>query len=194
MHLRGKDFKFTVTKPGEPPQVVLSVPAYDFSWQTYYVLSEPIELPKGTRIDCLAHFDNSENNPYNPDPSKLVRFGEQTFDEMLIGYCDMDVAVGDPVPEAPQFESNIENAMLGLRRRVAELCSRGQAKGQAPAHSPRSRLSGKHSTEPHSPRGQTDSRGARPRLGSRGPPLFHQLNIAEQQRPPAILAAGHGSG
>ncbi len=132
LHLRGKDFKFTVTKPGEPPQVVLSVPAYDFSWQTYYVFSEPIPLPKGTRIDCLAHFDNSVNNPYNPDPSKLVRFGEQTFDEMLIGYCDMDVAVGDPVPEAPQFESNIENAMLGLRDAWQNFVRRGQAKGQAP--------------------------------------------------------------
>ena len=84
--------------------------------KTYYVFSEPIPLPKGTRIDCLAHFDKPANNPYNPDPSKLVRFGEQTFDEMLIGYCDMDVAVGDPVPSRSQFESNIENAMLGLGR------------------------------------------------------------------------------
>ena len=49
MHLRGKDFKFTITKPGESPQVVLSVPAYDFGWQTYYVLAEPMNLPKGTR-------------------------------------------------------------------------------------------------------------------------------------------------
>ena len=95
MHLRGKDFKFTITRPGESPQVVLSVPAYDFGWQTYYILAEPMKLPKGTRIDCLAHFDNSESNPYNPDPNKLVRWGEQTFEEMMIGYLDMDVPVGD---------------------------------------------------------------------------------------------------
>ena len=106
MHLRGKDFKFTITKPDESPQVVLSVPAYDFGWQTYYVLPEPMNLPKGTRIDCLAHFDNSENNPYNPDPNKMVRWGEQTFEEMMIGYLDMDVAVGEPVCMAPIFSSD----------------------------------------------------------------------------------------
>ncbi len=96
MHLRGKDFRYTVTKPGEAPQTVLSVPAYDFGWQTYYVLDQPMVLPKGTRIDCLAHFDNSSNNPYNPDPKKFVRWGEQTFEEMMIGYVDLDVPVGSP--------------------------------------------------------------------------------------------------
>jgi peroxiredoxin len=98
MHLRGKDFKYTITRPGESPQVFLSVPAYDFGWQTYYVLSEPISLPKGTRIDCEAHFDNSSNNPYNPDPTKLVRWGEQTWEEMMIGYVDVDVPIGSPPP------------------------------------------------------------------------------------------------
>jgi thiol-disulfide isomerase/thioredoxin len=98
MHLRGKDFKYTVTRPGESPQVVLSVPAYDFGWQTYYILSEPMSLPKGTRIDCLAHFDNSSGNPYNPDPTKLVRWGEQTWEEMMIGYVDVDVPAGSPPP------------------------------------------------------------------------------------------------
>ncbi len=98
MHLRGKDFKYTVTRPGEAPRVLLSVPAYDFGWQTYYVLSEPMDLPKGTRIDCEAHFDNSSNNPYNPDPTQRVRWGEQTFEEMMIGYVDVDVPVGSPPP------------------------------------------------------------------------------------------------
>src|SRR5262249_54716416 len=79
MHLRGKDFQYTAPKPGGSPQVAPPVPSHDFGWQTYYVLSEPIVLPKGSRIDCLAHFDNSEGNPYNPDPKKLVRWGEQTF-------------------------------------------------------------------------------------------------------------------
>ncbi|MHB1558723.1 MAG: redoxin domain-containing protein [Isosphaeraceae bacterium] len=98
MHLRGKDFKYTVTRPGESPRVILSVPAYDFGWQTYYVLAAPLTLPKGTRIDCEAHFDNSSNNPYNPDPSKMVRWGEQTFEEMMIGYVDVDVPAGSPPP------------------------------------------------------------------------------------------------
>ena len=103
MHLRGKDFKFTITKPHESPEVVLSVPGYDFGWQTYYVLAEPMNLPKGTRVDCLAHFDNSEGNPYNPDPNKMVRWGEQTFEEMMIGYLDMDVPVGEPPLQGPDF-------------------------------------------------------------------------------------------
>jgi len=120
MHLRGKDFKFTITRPGEPSQVALSVPAYDFGWQTYYVLSEPMNLPKGTRVDCLAHFDNSESNPYNPDPSKLVRWGEQTFEEMMIGYLDMDVPVGTPVLNGtdflPTFEKGAMVAVQAVRR------------------------------------------------------------------------------
>ncbi|MFI5459961.1 MAG: redoxin domain-containing protein [Isosphaerales bacterium] len=122
MHLRGKDFKFTVTKPGESPQVALSVPAYDFGWQTYYILSEPMNLPKGTRVDCLAHFDNSESNAYNPDPNKLVRWGEQTFEEMMIGYLDMDVPVGTPVLNGsdflPAFERGSMMAVQALRRLV----------------------------------------------------------------------------
>jgi hypothetical protein len=122
MHLRGKDFKFTITKPGEAPQVLLSVPAYDFGWQTYYVLSEPMSLPKGTRVDCLAHFDNSESNPYNPDPSKMVRWGEQTFEEMMIGYLDMDVPIGTPILNGTDFTPAADRASIvtiqALRRFV----------------------------------------------------------------------------
>ncbi|MGP0065360.1 MAG: redoxin domain-containing protein [Isosphaeraceae bacterium] len=120
MHLRGKDFKYTITRPGESPQVVLSVPAYDFGWQTYYVLKEPILLPKGSRIDCLAHFDNSSNNPYNPDPKKLVRWGEQTFEEMMIGYVDLDVPVGSPPIDGSELRPAsiraTQNAIQALRR------------------------------------------------------------------------------
>jgi peroxiredoxin len=121
MHLRGKDFKYTITKPGEPPQVVLSVPAYDFGWQTYYVLAEPMTLPKGTRVDCLAHFDNSENNPYNPDPKKLVRWGEQTFEEMMIGYLDMDVPVGTPVITGNDFAPSFEKATFATIRALRRM-------------------------------------------------------------------------
>jgi hypothetical protein len=96
MHLRGKDFKYTITRPGESAEVILSVPAYDFGWQTYYVLSDPIFMPKGTLIECLAHFDNTESNLYNPDPRKFVRWGDQTWEEMMIGYIDLDVPIGSP--------------------------------------------------------------------------------------------------
>ena len=88
MHLRGKSFQYEATYPDGRKEVLLSVPAYDFGWQSYYVLEEPKAMPKGTRIDCLAHFDNSTGNPANPDPEKAVRWGEQTWEEMMIGYID----------------------------------------------------------------------------------------------------------
>jgi len=100
MHLRGKDFRYDIVRPGRAPETILSVPAYDFGWQSYYILAEPLDLPKGTRIDCLAHYDNSDTNPYNPDPSKTVRWGDQTFEEMMIGYIDIDL----PRDVAPVLE------------------------------------------------------------------------------------------
>jgi hypothetical protein len=86
MHLRGKDFQYTVVYPDGRQEVVLNVPKYDFNWQLLYQLKSPMLLPKGTRIDCVAHFDNSPNNKYNPDPTKEVRWGEQTWEEMMIGW------------------------------------------------------------------------------------------------------------
>jgi hypothetical protein len=91
MHVRGKDFKFTATYPDGRSEVLLNVPHYDFNWQLNYTLADPIHMPKGTRIDCLAHYDNSPNNKYNPDPNKVVRWGDQTFEEMMIGFFDYTV-------------------------------------------------------------------------------------------------------
>lgn len=90
MHLRGKDFRYTATYPDGRSEVLLSVPRYDFAWQSYYWLSEPKPLPKGTRIDCIAHFDNSEHNPAltRGDTQEEVRWGQQTWEEMMIGYID----------------------------------------------------------------------------------------------------------
>jgi peroxiredoxin len=122
MHLRGKDFLYRITNPGHPTEIALSVPAYDFGWQSYYNVSEPLDLPKGTRIDCLAHFDNSDKNPYNPDPSQLVRWGEQTFEEMMIGYVDLDVPLGTPIFRAPELAPTSERvgfrAIQAIRRLV----------------------------------------------------------------------------
>ncbi|WZO95997.1 redoxin domain-containing protein [Isosphaeraceae bacterium EP7] len=87
MHLRGKSFKYSLTTGGET-KTLLSVPAYDFAWQSYYTLSEPMDLPAGSRIDCEAHYDNSAGNPANPDRKRAVHWGDQTFDEMMIGYVD----------------------------------------------------------------------------------------------------------
>jgi hypothetical protein len=99
MHLRGKDFEYRVTFPDGSSKVILSVPRYDFAWQSYYVLKEPVRAPKGTRVDCVAHFDNSSKNKYNPDPTKEVRWGDQTWEEMMIGWMsytlDKNMAGGE---------------------------------------------------------------------------------------------------
>jgi peroxiredoxin len=88
MHLRGKDFKFEVIYPDKKRETLLSVPRYDFGWQSNYVFEKPLKLPAGTRVECTAHFDNSSKNPNNPSPSTVVRWGEQTWQEMMIGFLD----------------------------------------------------------------------------------------------------------
>jgi thiol-disulfide isomerase/thioredoxin len=88
MHVRGKAYKFTAELPDGTQQVLLDVPRYDFNWQLLYVLREPIDLPAGTKIKATGWFDNSDKNPANPDPKKTVRFGEQTWQEMQIGYIN----------------------------------------------------------------------------------------------------------
>ena len=89
MHGRGKDFLYRVVYPSGESKTLLSVPHYDWHWQNWYTLEEPIALPKGTRIDCTAHFDNSPNNPENADPTKEVTWGEQSWDEMMVGFFNL---------------------------------------------------------------------------------------------------------
>ena len=88
MHVRGKDFQYRLAYPDGTSRIILSVPHYDFNWQTRYEFAEPVVAPKGSRIDCIAHFDNSLANKANPDQTKLVRWGPQTWDEMMIGFVD----------------------------------------------------------------------------------------------------------
>jgi peroxiredoxin/mono/diheme cytochrome c family protein len=88
MHLRGKDFEYRVEYPDGRSEVVLSVPRYDFAWQMRYILAEPLRIPAGSKVVCTAHFDNSENNPNNPDPTATVRWGPQTWEEMMIGWMN----------------------------------------------------------------------------------------------------------
>jgi hypothetical protein len=75
------------------------VPQYSWVWQLWYTLETPLRLPRGTKIECTAHFDNSANNPWNPDPAKAVRWGEQSFDEMMVGFFDLVFDAGMPVKE-----------------------------------------------------------------------------------------------
>ncbi len=93
MHVRGKAFRYTIVYPDGREEIALDVPKYDFGWQLNYQLTEPLKLPAGTRINCVAKFDNSPNNKANPDPSKDVRWGDQTWEEMMIGWLDFTVPV-----------------------------------------------------------------------------------------------------
>ncbi|MES2506861.1 MAG: redoxin domain-containing protein [Verrucomicrobiota bacterium] len=88
MHVRGKAFKFEVTPPGGPSEVLLDIPRYDFNWQLRYDYAQPKFLPRGSKVKITAVFDNSEGNPANPDPAKNIRWGPQTYDEMMIGYFE----------------------------------------------------------------------------------------------------------
>jgi peroxiredoxin len=101
MHLRGKSFRFEAVFPGGRREVLLDVPRYEFDWQNVYVLSQPKLLPEGTVIRCMARYDNSDENLSNPDPKATVTWGEQTQDEMLVGYIEIalaqqDLALGGP--------------------------------------------------------------------------------------------------
>ncbi len=89
MHFRGARMRFEAFYPDGSNEVLLSVPGYEFNWQTLYRLAEPKSLPAGTKIRITGGFDNSPWNPWNPDPTRVVRFGEQTTDEMLIGYLNL---------------------------------------------------------------------------------------------------------
>ncbi len=107
MHLRGKDMTMIATFPDGRQETLLSVPHYSFEWQLSYYLEKPLLLPKGTTMEAVAHFDNSANNPSNPDPTKEVRFGEQGWDEMMFGFFIVavppEVTVMDLVrPPKPQ--------------------------------------------------------------------------------------------
>jgi peroxiredoxin len=112
MHLRGKSFKFELQRADGSHEPLLDVPRYDFNWQTSYELAEPLTLPAGSQIVCTASFDNSEKNLNNPDPSKTVKWGDQSWDEMMIGYFDIVVPrsnrpagklIGPGIPEGSAF-------------------------------------------------------------------------------------------
>ncbi len=91
MHLRGKSMEFQAVYPTGEKELLLRVPRYDFNWQLDYVLENPKLLPQGTRIEVLGTFDNSANNPVNPDPKAEVRWGDQTWEEMMTGQIELAI-------------------------------------------------------------------------------------------------------
>ena len=95
MHLRGKAFRYTAISTSGEREVLLDVPRYDFNWQNAYAFVEPVRMPAGSKLHVEAWFDNSENNLANPDPTATVRWGDQTWEEMMIGYYDATPADQD---------------------------------------------------------------------------------------------------
>jgi len=102
MHLRGKDFLYRLVYPDGTSKILLSVPRFDFAWQMTYFLKEPIAAPKGSRLEVTAHHDNSAKNKFNPDPTKEVHWGDQTWDEMMIGYLDYTIDRQNLLKNTPQ--------------------------------------------------------------------------------------------
>ncbi|HMG34311.1 MAG TPA: thiol-disulfide isomerase [Blastocatellia bacterium] len=100
MHLRGKDMKYEAIYPDGRRETLLSVPKFNFNWQAVYWLKKPVLIPKGTKLIVTAHFDNSTKNKYNPDPKKDVRWGDPTYDEMMIGWMDVMIPLKPKVEPA----------------------------------------------------------------------------------------------
>ncbi|MFN5587594.1 MAG: redoxin domain-containing protein [Planctomyces sp.] len=95
MHVRGKAFRFELQDPDGVRSTLLDLPKYDFNWQLRYDLQEPQVLKQGSKVILTAVYDNSADNPANPDPSRTVRWGDQTDEEMMIGYVETYAAPGE---------------------------------------------------------------------------------------------------
>jgi hypothetical protein len=104
MHLRGKSFRIEAKYPDGSEEVLLDVPKYEFNWQHIYQFAEPKHVPEGTELLCTARYDNSSDNPANPDPDKEVSFGLQTSQEMMVGLFDMALAEQDLTLGSPQVK------------------------------------------------------------------------------------------
>jgi hypothetical protein len=102
MHLRAKDYELRAVYPTGESEILMKT-RFDFNWQLGYDFAKPIVLPKGTRLETTAHFDNSANNPYNPNPDIDVRYGPQTTDEMIVSFMGFIVDVkSDPAKLLPR--------------------------------------------------------------------------------------------
>ena len=91
MHLRGKDMLYKLVYPDGREQVLLNVPKYDFNWQLGYDLAEPLKVPAGAKLIVIAHYDNSANNKFNPDPNQTVYNGDMTWEEMFAPFFAISV-------------------------------------------------------------------------------------------------------
>lgn len=132
MHLRGKAFSYEAVLPDGTKRTLLDVPRYDFNWQTEYRLTESIKLPADSRIHAVAHFDNSDGNLNNPNPNVTVHWGDQTWDEMMIGYFLVAIPIDTPLamPEAnlrsPEQAAKVMDKRIGRMFRKADADGDGQ--------------------------------------------------------------------
>ncbi len=106
MHLRGKDMSVKMTYPTGESETILNVPHYDFNWQLVYYHQKPLQIPRGTLMEITAHWDNSPNNKWNPDPSATVRWGDQSWDEMLVNHFGVIV---DRSTDVRKIVRNLKN-------------------------------------------------------------------------------------
>ena len=91
MHVRGKEMTYRLVYPDGKTETILSVPRYDFNWQLGYDLARPVKVPKGTKLVVTAHYDNSVNNKFNPDPNRTVYYGDMTWEEMMFPFFSVVV-------------------------------------------------------------------------------------------------------
>jgi len=129
MHVRGKAFRYEAELADGTREVLLDVPQYDFNWQSEYRLAEAIDLPAKSRIHAVAHFDNSAENLNNPDPEKTVHWGDQTWDEMMIGYFLIAVPVDTPVAHPESELRTPEEVQSEIERRAQKFFERIDADG-----------------------------------------------------------------
>ena len=115
MHLRGSWFKFELIDPDGHHETLLSVPSYDFNWQTSYQFATPRHVAAGSWILCSGGFDNSAKNPNNPDPEKRVTWGPQSFNEMFMGFIDLAEVPATPAKEFKAIPADIGAAQTRFR-------------------------------------------------------------------------------
>ena len=128
MHVRGRSFRFT-SRQSDQRQVLLEVPQYDFNWQHAYALEEPLPLDAGLQIECVAHFDNSENNPVNPDPTATVRWGDQTWQEMMLAYFEVAVPRDRDVHAGARQDGRTAEENARARRKAQQFVARFDKNG-----------------------------------------------------------------
>jgi hypothetical protein len=120
MHYRGKRMQYTAIYPDKTNEVLLSVPNYNFDWQHMYRFAEPKQLPEGTRLVATGAFDNSPQNPFNPDPTATVHFGDQTWEEMFIGYIAYAAPRGTFLERQERRQRYLERARERFREEHPE--------------------------------------------------------------------------